>query len=349
MHEAIIAKLDRVEEIIGAKTIQIGHVLGETVVIGKDTSVGTVGVYFPADLQLSEEYCAYNNLYRDSTKNKDITKKGFFDGNRKVRAQKFMRVRSDGYFAPLSSLECLAGKDYNDRFATGDKLTHIDGKELCRKYINPAIARTAAGIEKVKRAKVEAPYFHEHVDTEQFKYYIDKIPIGALLSFHAKQHGTSARYSCALVKRPIFPLTTLIEKLSPVVNKPITKLLKPQIVKLLNSLTRFSNRYTKAAYEHVAGTRRVLLQSEHRNKVGYNGPEGWRFEWLDRLKDHLTPGVTVYGEIVGWANGSPINGDEERIFLNDHGMNIRIGKTACIATEEDWPKLEYSIHWRGVI
>ena len=61
-NQAIIAKIDRVIEIPGANTIQVGVVLGESVIISKDWGVGKVGVLFPVGVQLSEKMVMYKGV-----------------------------------------------------------------------------------------------------------------------------------------------------------------------------------------------------------------------------------------------------------------------------------------------
>lgn len=46
-NQAIIAKIDRVIDIPGADNIQVGVVLGESVIVSKERGVGKVGVLFP--------------------------------------------------------------------------------------------------------------------------------------------------------------------------------------------------------------------------------------------------------------------------------------------------------------
>ena len=104
MHKAIVAKIDKIEPIEGADRIAVAYVLGERVIVGKDVSEGFTGVLFPEGVALSGDLCKFNNLYRDNEMNNDKSKAGFFDKNRRVRAQKFMKVRSDAYFTTLQSL-----------------------------------------------------------------------------------------------------------------------------------------------------------------------------------------------------------------------------------------------------
>lgn len=103
-YQAIISKIGTLTPIDGSDFIQKATVLGESVVVSKTSNVGDIGVLFVTGTQLSEEYAFENNLYRHKELNKDQTKAGFFDDNRKVRSQIFRGCNSDAYFAPLDSL-----------------------------------------------------------------------------------------------------------------------------------------------------------------------------------------------------------------------------------------------------
>ncbi len=128
MHKAFIAKIDKVQDIPNADRIHIAYVLGESVVVSKDWGVGKVGVFFQEGLQLSEEFCSENNLFRHSNKNKDNTKKGFFDDNRRVRAQPFLKQKSEGFFTTVESLS-YTGVDL-DSFKVSDSFDKLEGKEI---------------------------------------------------------------------------------------------------------------------------------------------------------------------------------------------------------------------------
>ena len=292
--EAIVARIDKVEEIPDANTIQIAYVLGERCIVGKDSKVGDIGILFPAETQLSEEYCHRNNLYRHSDKNANTDQKGFFEDNRKVRAMKFMKVKSEAYFAPITSVDFATWSELK----VGDRFKEFNGVKICDKFLSP---KSVSSIKnRPARKKIETPLFHQHVDTEQFKYYVDKIPVGATLSFHAKVHGTSARYSHTIVKQP-------------------PSSIKERILDLVGL-------YNNERWDFVAGTRRVILYQSDHEKMGFNGPESWRLEWLEKLKPHLNRGVTVYGEIVGYANGSPIMAKHDVTLLKDKRYEEKYGK-----------------------
>jgi hypothetical protein len=311
MHKAIVAVVARTEDIKGADRIHIAYVLGEAVIVGKDTVVGDIGVFFQPDLQLSEEFCHENNLFRKSEKNKDETKAGFFDNNRRVRAQPFLKVKSEGYFCPLSFFDYIGAKSYlhsedaTEKLVEGFQFDSLDGKEICQKFVSEKTKNAMAQGQAKKQLKaVETPLFARHVDTEQFKYYLQTIPVGTVLSFHSKLHGTSARYSHTLVEKN-YDNMSWWEKFK----------------------WNFGGMPSLKSWQYVAGTRRVVLFEGQEQKAGFNGPEQWRFDWLNVLKPFMDKGVTVYGEIVGFANGSPIMGVHGTHVMKDKKFTKKYGET----------------------
>jgi hypothetical protein len=195
MNKAIVAKIERVAPIPGADKIQVGFVLGQSVVISKDWEVGMVGIFFQPDLQLSDEFCRCNNLYRHSEQNINQSQKGFFDDNRRVRCQPFL-----GFFTTLESLAWCGENAYLD-LQVGDQFDQLNGWEVCKKYISEKTRRAMQNTQKKKTKVVEAFMFHKHVDTDQYAYMKHKIQKGDLVSIQSKKHGTSGRYSLSKVRR----------------------------------------------------------------------------------------------------------------------------------------------------
>lgn len=301
-YSAFIAKIDRVEPIKGADKIQVAYVLGEPTIVSKDWVVGKVGVFFAPDTQLSEEFCFHNNLYRDSEKNSDKTKKGFFENNRKVRAQPFLGVKSCGFFADLSSLDWVGNPH---ELKVGDKFEVLHNKKICEKYINEK-TKKAIGASNTKQAKKNfAPLFKEHVDTDQFKYNINSIRKGCLISVQAKVHGTSFRVSNTLTEVELPKWKQLINKIYPV--------------------------FPTMEWQCIAGTRRVVLKPYEEEKQGFHGSESYRFEVLEALKPHLSKGMTMYGEIMGFVNGKPIMGTHDVTKLKDQDCVKKYGKSITYA------------------
>jgi len=306
VHKAIVAMIDKTISIPGADRIHTAYVLGEQVIVSKDWIAGMIGVLFPAELQLSEEFCHYNNLYRHSEKNVDPTQSGFFDDKRRVRCQPFLKVKSEAFFVGLESLDYLTrttdGSDL-PKFKVGDTFDELLDERICQKYVSPQTqkAMNAKGQKKNKTSMEAPPMFHKHVNTEQLKHYLGAIPEGALLSFHAKVHGTSARYAhCKVIRRP----TTFWQKIK-------------------NKLGLFK----AESWEYLAGTRNVILYPDQVPKAGFHGKEQFRFDILTELRFHLEKGMTIYGEIAGYVNGSPIMARHSTKSLKDKAFKKKYGET----------------------
>ena len=301
-HQAIIAQITQTIAIPNADNIQIGVVLGEQVVISKDWQVGMVGVYFPVEVQLSEDFTYWNNLNRNKELNADKTKSAFFDTNRKVRAQPFMKVKSEGFFAGLECLSYLRS-DWETYFKLGDRFSEVDGNEVCRKYISEATRKAKENAAKAKTKKIkviEAPLFKEHVSTAQFKHNLNLIPKGSLIYIQAKIHGSSARQCYTQVTRKLPTWKSLINKVLPI--------------------------FKESDWEYIVGTRRVALFQDQANKEGFHGKEAWRFEVLESLKPFIKKNMTIYGEISGYANGKPIMAVHNTESLKNKALNKKYGK-----------------------
>lgn len=296
---AFIAKIDKTVEIQGADKIQLGYVLGDPVVISKDMKEGDVGVLFPAETALSQPYLHNNNLYRNSEKNINPDASGFFEENGRVRAQPFLKVKSTAYFAPLDSLS-FTGYDVS-KLSVGDRFEELNKIDIAKKYINPRTLK-ARGNNATKARKVdETPFFKQHKDTNQFAYNMHQIEKGDIVSIQAKRHGTSMRCANTLVKIDLPKWKRMINKVIPV--------------------------FPTEKWDYVVGTRRVVLKNIDKDKDGYHGSENFRFQILDDLKPHLSKGVTVYGEILGYVNGSPIMPPHDVTKLKDKQFTKKYGKS----------------------
>lgn len=301
MYKAMISKIDQVRPIEGADRIHVATVLGEQVIVSKEWNVGHVGVFFPPDTQLSEEYCKENNLFRDSSKNSDTNRKGFFDDNRRVRAQPFLGQRSEGFFAELDSL-AFTGTDIR-KLKIGESFDVINGHNIATKYISEKTRkamRNASG--KKKERVIETPMFKQHVDTAQFKYEAGNIPPGSLITLQAKVHGTSARYSYSLVRENVTGWRKVVNNIFGEVFKPVE------------------------SWQYLVGTRRVTLFEKDTDKEGFHGSEQYRFDVLEMLKPYLEKGMTIYGEIAGYANGKPIMAVHKTNSLKNKEFTKKYGK-----------------------
>lgn len=300
-HKCFVAKIEKTIPIEGADSIQIGIVLGEQVVISKAWEEGKVGLFFPPELQLSEEFCRVNNLHRDSSLNADPDSKGFFDKNRKVRCQPFMKVKSEGFFCEMSAISSFVKDTRLDLFTLGTQFDEIEGQMICQKFISEKTKNAIQNKSLTKKTKADVPHFKMHVDSSQFKYEAGTIPKGSLLRFDAKVHGTSARYAFTKVEQTL----TWWQK----------------------AINKVHNVFPQYDWDYVVGTRRVtMFEKDRKTKEGFHGSEEYRFEVLDLLKPHLVKGMCIFGEIAGHANTKPIMGVHSTDTLKNKEFKKKYGK-----------------------
>lgn len=227
MHEAIVAELTNVREHTNADRLRLATVAGHQIVVGIDNHDGQVGVFFYAELQLSEEYCAANDLIGYTDPETGEKKGGFFSKNRRVRAQKLRGEKSEGYWAPLSSL-AFTGQDLT-KLKVGDKFKELNGVPICDKYFTPATLKAIAN----RAANRANSLFKKHTETRKLQYEIDRIPHGSIIYLSEKIHGTSGRFGYVLDEKPVKQsrLQKLFKR-------------KPKVT---------------VEYDHLIGTRNVIL------------------------------------------------------------------------------------------
>ena len=272
-YSAVVARVN-VRPHPNADRLQIGNVNGIQVIVGIDTQDNEIGVYFPSDGQLSEEFCAANDLIR--RKNEDGTYSGgMFDVNRRVRAMNLRGVKSDGFWCPLDYFNFSAVSA--SMLKEGDSFTEINGIPICNKYVTPQTARAIANRNANTIRKSVDFVFPEHVDTEQYQYVKDSIPSGAVIHITEKLHGTSGRYGNVRVTRKV---TTWREKVAQFI---LSKLIPSYTFDLFN-------------YEHRIGTRRTVLQE---NGTGFYGDESFRRNAVNGIA--LKPDEMIYFELVGFT------------------------------------------------
>lgn len=271
-YEAYVVKL-HVSPHPNADRLQVAHINGTQVVIGLDLKTDDLAVYFPSDGQLSEAYANANDLIARVDAN-GVKAGGYFDHKRRVKAQNFRKVKSDGFIMPLSSL-AFTGYDIS-KLKAGDSFTKLNDVEICNKYY------TQATLNAMKNGKAKTSLKHlvampEHYDTTQFRFAV--IEEGSVIYFSEKEHGTSFRYGNVMVKTPI--------------TNPIKK--------FWNKL-RKGDGFTEQR-EYVLGTRRAILPFNKETQTygggfyGNGDPYTLAHQMLHKkLKDD----EIVYGELIGF-------------------------------------------------
>lgn len=290
-----ITKLKNVRKHSNADRLLIGECFGNTVVVGLDYKDGQLGVYFPTDGQLSEEFCKVNDLVRRKDENGNPAG-GYLDPDkRNIKAVKLRGEKSDGLFLPLTS---LANFTTISDLREGDTITILNGIEICKKYIPRSNHRSGGSHGQAKRAKANfAPTFYEHVDTEQLAYNLHKFKTGDVVELTLKMHGTSGRTGYL----------------------PLTKMKRNWLDKILH---RAGKEYKE--YGYVTGTRRVVLDDKHDG--GYYDDNSFRHAMAAKFEGKLRKGEVVYYEIVGFVNeNTPIMSSCNNSKIKDKEFSKQYG------------------------
>ena len=260
-----------------ADKIKIGICQDHQVIVGLDIKDGDLGIFFDAGGQLHHEYCIQNNLYNNSSLAKlgllPLERPGFFDLNRRVRAQTFRGTKSEGFWMPLSSLN-WAGN--TSKLKDGDTFVEFGGYEICTKYLSP---RTKAALGKAhSQPKRENKCFPKHDVSKQLRFVINDIPDDSVLYVTEKLHGTQGRLAHVLddihiggVKRSINRATKMI---------------------------RIREPFPTKLYTYLDGSKNVILSKSEGS--GWYGTNDFRYDVTKNIILHK--GEAIYFEIVGWVN-----------------------------------------------
>ena len=293
-----VVKVEKIRKHENADRLQIATFFGNDTVVGLDTQVGQMGVYFPVDGQLSAEFCAANDLVRRKDENGNPCG-GYLDPDkRNIKAVKLRGEKSDGLFMPIT---CLASFGPISDLKPGDTIDIFNGVEICKKYIPKRQHRSYSGGGKGSgKAKANfAPTFYEHVDTAQLAYSLGDFRVGDTVELSLKMHGTSARTGYL----------------------PLIKRAKPTLWERIRR--RPGKEYTE--YGYVTGTRRVVLDDKHSG--GFYSDNEFRHQMAKKFEGKLHKGEVVYYEIVGFVNEStPIMASVKNSKIKDKAFSKQYGE-----------------------
>lgn len=308
MYTGLITKI-KVSPIDGADKIQKGYCSGYTVVVGKEVKDEELGIFFPADGQLSKAMCEENNLYREKP-NGEKNPGGYMENNRRVKTIKMLGIPSEGLWLPLNSLKWVKPKKFIQRendvnfqgqisdLKEGDQLTHFNGVKICGKYYPRATReqrvktkkkQKLSWTEKVKkwlRGDISRS-FPRHFETEKLRHALGRLALSedAFVYITRKMHGTSARSG---------------------------KVRDSSVRQCLRGYFGLKPRYID-----LVGTRRLILPHKSCCDI-------YRFTAHEQFKDKLKDGEIVYYEIVGFGENGPIMCTHD---IKDQRLRKRYGET----------------------
>jgi hypothetical protein len=278
-YSAVVVEIKSLTQLEGCDNVVGTPLLGFQAIVGKDTKPGDLGIVFPAETQLSEEYARINNLHRHGNLNEDEGSVGYLEDNRRVKAMKFRGHRSDCLFMPLESL--LYTNVFWDDLKVGDTFDTLEGHEICRKYV----VKTSNKEQRIEKNKdkfirVDKKYLPEHYDSDNFFRNMDVVPDDKPVVITQKLHGTSIRVGHTIVARQLNFLDKLAKKVG----------IKVQ----------------ETEYDYVFGSRKVIKDANNPDQNHFYSTDIWTEEGR-KLEGLIPEGYIVYGELVGYTAGnSPI-------------------------------------------
>lgn len=352
MYQATVIQIDNLRPHSNADRLQLTTIHGNQVIVSIDNKIGDVGIYFPTDGQLSEEYCKHNNLYQDSKLNKDETKKGYLSLKRRVQAKNFRGERSEGLFMPLESLSYLG----HTLPILGMEFTESKGKFICNKYVNPqTLLERSKKEKKIKTKKIQNDMFKQHIDTSQFGRNAHKYRLGDTVIVTEKLHGTSQRVGRVLTSRELRWYDKLLMYFGILISKNIWKTLIGTRRVILGQRKTSIDNWVSFRYEtkkrlvneflgynlkendvelyrkifDEENTRQVKYQDINKllpgftkflktNNKGFYSDQ-FREEASKYFMKNLRKGETVYYEVVGYESlDRPIMGTHSNSKLKGH-------------------------------
>jgi hypothetical protein len=309
MYQAKIIRIVNIEKHPDADRLQIIRYNSMSFVVDLSFNAGDLVCLFPTDGQLSHDFCRHNNLYRVSALNDDETATGYFENSRRVRAQPFRKVKSEGFVCKLEAFNYIPGNKKFELLQTeGYEFDSLDGVVVCEKYVTEATKQAMARNKARKSKQQEIEYMlNKHFETGQLDYKIDTVPDDCLVIITEKLHGTSGRTGMVRIEKRV----------------------TPWYKRMVNNLfrRRVFDEVFESTYGAVTGTRNTICNT--RPDVTTPGASD-HYRWMihEQIAPMLKKGETVYYEIVGYTNtGQTIMNIQSVAALKNKNMTKAYGDT----------------------
>ena len=317
---ATICRIDNMTKMENSDHLYLSVINGFNIIISDDFHIGDIVLYFPVETIICSKFLSKNNLYSindydlndnysevDAIKDADPIKAksmvGFFNRNGRVRILKLRGQYSQGFICRIEDLAKYdkSLKDIDYESWVGISFDEVNGEKFCWKYI-PEEKKTLTPHKKVNRRnkklkrfdRLVPEQFSYHYDTKQLGPAIHEINPNAIISITTKLHGTSAIFSNILTYRKL----SLFEKIK----------------------NFFGFKVNKEEYGYVYSSRSVIKNRyiTKKDPKSFYGQDIWG-KVAEVINKYIPNGMTVYGEIVGYLDGSTT------MIQKDHDYGCTVG------------------------
>jgi len=285
-YKGTIVKISNLRKHSNADRLQCTNLFGNNVIVGLNTKIGDIGIFFPLESALSAGFIYENNLSTKPELNKDQKTKGYFGSHGRVKAQTFRDEKSMGFWIPINSLDYL--KIPNETLVEGLELDEYNGHRICSKYIpvrnTPSLPKPKSGkVHKKRESRIYSGQFRFHYDTSHLGKNMHRIKPDNIISITWKFHGTSAIAANVVCKNP-----------------------RDWKIKLVNwiALKLTGKAFYNDSYQEVYASRKVIKNEFMENdpsKKNYYSYDLWTEIGKQHFHNKLQPGESIYYEIVGYT------------------------------------------------
>jgi len=297
-----IVLLPELREHPNADRLSLVTIDNQVIITSRDAVVGSLYVYFPLECQINQDFISYINGFSDAERNRDKTKKGFFNPKRRVRGVKLREIVSEGYLHPASEVNSWL-KSQKIKFNitesnVGEQFDSFGETLFVQKYTVP-VKHIQDGTKKSKKAResrIVEGQFYFHPDTAHLKRELDKISPNDEIEILSKWHGACCVCANLLTKRPL----SLVEKIA----------------------RFFGAQINDEKYSVIASSRRVIKTKDLRDNPAqsFYDSDVWT-SVANKYQESILPGISLFGELVGHTpTGAGIQSFKGKVY--DYGCEF---------------------------
>ena len=337
---AHVCRVTEIRPIKGADRVVEAIVNGCHVVTGKSVREGDIVIYFPVESQLDQAFLAANNLYSFDLRHQNFAFAGghaanlnelyqtavnegndemadtlrchlkefcgMFDAKGRVKIKQIRGIYSQGFICTPKFIENLVDEEIDWESLVGESFDSIRDwdRPLVKKYqLEIPVDETSDSSQKRWRKTMKRLLSYDCMIPGQFQFHYDTVKAEfGLNDIHPDDNIT---------------LTVKVDGSSVIIANTLTRF-KPNIFQRM--LQKFGKQYPDTVYRPIYASRRSIKNRWVRGRGNrFYDKDIHGFVFRD-FKNVLAPGMTVYGEIVGYQEKT------NKFIQTNHDYGCKMGE-----------------------